>query len=528
LKRTRLYAAGIFLLAFGFLWSGARTEGITRDESYYFRAGESYSRFFIDLAHHVPLRKAVQDDFAYNSEHPALMKLLFGLSWRFFHGVLGLNEIIAFRLPTLLLCAWLCVLLYRFGERLGGPAAGGIAAALTLFQPQLFFHAQLACFDAPIMVFWFAVVYAYFRALETRTWRWAIATGLLFGLSQGVKFNTLFLPPVLLAHWIYVCLRGGRPKVAPLLAMAVLGPLVFFAHWPWIWFDTLARVRAYFAFHLHHWHYNFEFLGHNYNNPPYPITFPWIETALTVPVVTLALAMGSLVRLIKRPLTDDAELEQATRPGALLVVNAIVPLLILNLPNAPIFGGVKHFLAAMPFLALLGGLALVRLAAAVADAMAVRRRVLVLAALAVAALGPASMQTAYAHPEGLSFYNSVAGGFAGGADLGMNRQFWGYSPRGLFDWMNASLPAGARVYFHDLAQDAYHYYQRSHLLRPDIVYTGLEEPAIRSSQTAIVIHEKHFNYYEYWIWQIYGTAQPVRVLEREGVPLVTVYQRGNP
>ena len=61
------------------------------------------------------------------------------------------------------------------------------------------------------------------------------------------------------------------------------------------------------------------------------------------------------------------------------------------------------------------------------------------------------------------------------------------SPRGLFDWMNTSLPAGARVYFHDLAQDAFHYYQRTGLLRADMVHTGLEEPAIRSSQTAIVI-----------------------------------------
>src|SRR5262249_17055348 len=197
-------------------------------------------------------------------------------------------------------------------------------------------------------------------------------------------------------------------------------------------------------------------------------------------------------------------------------------------PNAPIFGGVKHFLAAMPFFALIGSLALVRVASAAAATLAAGRKELVLAGLALAAIAPAAVQTAYAQPYGLSYYNRLAGGFAGGADLGMNRQFWGYSPRGLFDWMNASLPAGARVYFHDLAQDAYHYYQRTGFLRADIVHTGLEEPAIRTSQTAMIIHEKHFNYYEYWIWQIYGSARPVRVLSREGVPLVTVYQRGRP
>src|SRR5262249_5945668 len=158
---------------------------------------------------------------------------------------------------------------------LGDRAAGALAAGLTLLCPQLFFHAQLACFDAPIMVLWLAVVYAYYRALADRRLRWAILCGLLFGLSLGVKFNTLFLPPLLLVPWIYVYGRGGRPRAAPLIAMAVLGPLVFLAAWPWMWFDTVPRLRAYLAFHLHHWHYNFEFLGQNYNNPPYPIAFPW-------------------------------------------------------------------------------------------------------------------------------------------------------------------------------------------------------------------------------------------------------------
>jgi len=524
----RLVAPAIFLGALVLLVAGARTQGIPRDEAYYFRAGEQYSQFFVDLAHGRRLRDAV-NDFSYNSEHPALMKLAFGLSWRLLHRTLGLGEILAFRMPTLLLSAWLCLLLFRFGTRLGDPAAGALAAGLTLAQPHLYFHAQLACFDAPIMVLWFAVVYAYFRALAEHSWRWAVLTGLCFGLSQCVKFNTVFLPPVLLAHWIYVRARGGRPPLAPFVAMATIGPAVFFAHWPWIWFDTWRRVGAYLSFHLHHWHYNFEFLGQNYNHPPYPISFPWLETALTVPVVTLALALGGLVALLRRrPLTDDALLEQATRPGALLVANAVAPLLVLNLPGAPIFGGVKHFLAAMPFLALLAALALTRLARAAAAALELKRPALAVAALGACALAPATLETVYAHPDGLSYYNGLAGGFAGGADLGMNRQFWGYSPAGLFDWMNATLPRGARVYFHDLNPDSFDYYRRAKRLRPDIVHTGLEEPALRSSQTALVIHERHFNYYEYWIWQVYGTTRPVRVRARENVPLVTAYQRKSP
>src|SRR5205823_2146392 len=86
-------------------------------------------------------------------------------------------------------------------------------------------------------------------------------------------------------------------------------------HWPWIWFHTIDRLKFYFNFHLHHWHYNFEFLGHNYNNPPYPLSFPWVETALTVPVVTLALGVAGALVLARRPLTDDATLAPRSPPG---------------------------------------------------------------------------------------------------------------------------------------------------------------------------------------------------------------------
>ena len=41
----------------------------------------------------------------------------------------------------------------------------------------------------------------------------------------------------------------------------------------------------------------------------------------------------------------------------------------------------------------------------------------------------------------------------------------------------------------------------------------------------MVIHEMHFNKYEYWIWDFYGTTRPALVLDDEGVPLVTLYER---
>jgi hypothetical protein len=53
----------------------------------------------------------------------------------------------------------------------------------------------------------------------------------------------------------------------------------------------------------------------------------------------------------------------------------------------------------------------------------------------------------------------------------------------------------------------------------------MEEPAVRRSDAALVIHELHFAKYEHMIWNAYGTATPARVLSLDGVPMITVYRR---
>jgi hypothetical protein len=107
----------------------------------------------------------------------------------------------------------------------------------------------------------------------------------------------------------------------------------------------------------------------------------------------------------------------------------------------------------------------------------------------------------------------------------MNRQFWGYSTRGVLGWLDRHAPKNAMVYWHDTNQPILNANVREGLMRDDLHNTGLEEPGVRASTIAMVIHEKHFNKYEYWIWDFYGTARPSLVLDDEGVPIVTLYER---
>src|SRR5262249_15877205 len=134
---------------------------------------------------------------------------------------------------------------------------------------------HFACFDMPIATMWFLVAYGWWRSL--RSWKWAIATGVFYGLMLATKHNAWLIPAALGLHWILVRAQdfprlGARTFVPPLSLMSalVLGPLVFLAHWPWMWLDTKKRFLEYAGFHIHHVHYRFEYLGVNYNKPPFP------------------------------------------------------------------------------------------------------------------------------------------------------------------------------------------------------------------------------------------------------------------
>ncbi|HEX2574487.1 MAG TPA: glycosyltransferase family 39 protein [Polyangia bacterium] len=567
-RRRGLIALLLFFAGTLVTFQAGRTQGFPRDEGYYFEAGELYAGWYEELLTHPSkalTRASVDRWFGYNHEHPALMKTLFGLSWRLLHRcecprqagrhpvayshphrtLSLLSEAEAFRLPADLFAGLLVALVFLFGAQAWSTGVGLVAAVLTLAAPRMFFHAQLACFDAPVVTTWVACVWAYWRALSDRRWGWR--AGVAFGLALATKHNGFFLPFVLGAHYLVVtarALRRGERFRFPVvfLWMAGLGPLIELAHWPWLWFDTVARFREYLAFHLHHVYYNMEYLGTNYNKPPFPWSYAFVMTLFTVPVTTLALGLGGAAVLLddwRRERRGDpsflpASPFSATCPGLLVGLNALFPLCIIAFTGAPIFGGVKHFLATLPFLALLAGVALDRLVRYSVGVLGgtVRGARMAMAGAGVLVCLPAVAETVRSHPYGLTHYNLLAGGPAGGADLGLNRQYWGYSTRGVLPWLDEHAPRHAAVYWHDTNQPILNMNVREGLLREDIGNTGLEEPGVRASSIAMVIHERHFNKYEYWIWDFFfpsgRTTKPARVLTHEGVPIVTVYERPRP
>ncbi len=601
-REERWLAVALWALAFAALWATESAVGFTRDESVYFYASESYARWFQQLWHN-PSRAltdaAIVRAFDYNHEHPALMKVLFGLSHLLFHDTLGwLRPAAAFRLPAFALGALVPALTFLLGSAVYGRTAGLFAALSFLLVPRHFFHAQLACFDMPIAAMWLLVVYAFWRALDDRIW--GVLCGLFFGLALATKHNALFLPFILApfalwrawtvsekqpvartglwrvvglfatvavlygvllvalgpvgfqkkflllsphtllfaglavgAFWLPHELNRHHPPTAlallPLATMAVFGPIVFYAHWPYLWHQPVERTAWYLNFHATHNHYAWFYLGQLLRAPPFPLEYVLVKTALTVPTSLFVPMVTGLLALAGRAVLGLFERTRALVrvPGlteALVGVNAVASLLIISHPQVPHFGGVKHWLPAMPFLGILAGAAVARGCEALVERLRVWRPGLSLATVAAPVFAllllPALVGLVRVFPYGTSVYSELAGGLPGAASLGMQRQYWSSNVTAVLPWINEHAPPNGRVFLHEVHGLSFRDYQRNGMLREDLRPAGPFDADIAAYQ-----YHQEFREHEFNVWESFGTRTPATGLYLDETPQVVVYQR---
>lgn len=528
---------------------GHHDVGYARDEGIYFDASRSYAAWVAEVGtspSRATDRKLRDRHFAINHEHPVLMKIVAGVSARWLAAPPfdanrpdaprpGMVEGAAMRLPAQILTGLGVTILFIVGAAFAGIGGGLLAAGSFILLPRVAFHAGLHAFDVPVAVATLVVALAYRAGLRHRGW--ALAAGPLLGIAIAIKHNALFIGPLVALHY-YACLgwarwRHGKPITRgqwvplPLLSMAIIGPLVAWALWPWMWSDTITRLVEYFDFHRQHSWYNMEFLGANYNQPPMPMAYPWVMTWATVPTAVLLGAVIGLLRQLRRDWTAGAS-ERAATPrwsaplpegwarldGLWLGVFALFPLVLISLPGTPIFGGTKHWLTAYPFFSLALAVAWRELWAHAG--LGVKKRWLAPVVLGLC-LAPAAIGTVRGHPYNLSQYAPLIGGARGAADVGLNRGFWGHATYGATATFE-TLPGP--LYLHDLHELSRRQYEREgrwpQQLRPS--------PAGRA-HSGLLFYEKHMAADELSLWQSMGTTVPLQVITLDDVPITSVYTR---
>ena len=528
---------------FAVLWATAPAVGFVRDEGYYFKAAETYSgwfsvlfssRFFEAFADAEILKH-----FDYNHEHPPLAKLTQGATFHLFHSLLGVaSPSTGFRAAGFLFGSLSLVATFLLGRDLFGARVGLLGALLLAVMPRYFFDAHLACFDVAITAMWVLSIWAFIRALRAPTrvaHRRALGAAVIFGLALATKLNALFLPFLFVLWWLVappagLTLRwrtgpsGGLDLELPaipwvLVECATLSPLVFIATWPYLWHDPINRIDGYIRFHLHHEHYPASYFHELLVAPPFPWHFPVVMTGLTVPSPILALALvGAAVAVVGAA--------RRRLPEVVVLSATVLPIALIAMPKTPIFGGVKHWYNALPTLCLMAAIPLgwlIDVVGAWASRRLPSRWAPRLAAAGVVglAVGPGLLGIVRSHPDGIGFYNEVAGGFRGGAALGMQRGFWGGlgHPR-YVDTLPSLAEGRGRVFFNRTNFDAYRMYQREGVV-PRTMYYANEA---RGAVVGVHFEQPEHGELEGAIWSVMGT-RPVTGVYHDNVTLIQLYAK---
>ena len=448
-----------------------------------------------------------------------------------------MSESTAMRFPGVLAAALAVVLTFLLGVATVGWQAGLLGALMFLFVPRHFFHAHLCAFDMAIVAGVLATLYGFWRAQTDR--RWALATGVIWGLAILIKHNALFLPVPLGLYWLWsgrrvirLGWRGRLPRFrlpawpVAFVTMPLLGLPMLFAFWPKLWHDPFTSLWKYLSFHLEHDHYFQWYFGQPLQVPPFPVSFPFVLTAATIAESFLVLiVLGVAFRLWSARHRDRAPGPGPSHGDATsyLLLNGLIPIVLIALPLTPIFGGVKHWMTGMPLLLLLAGEALVvvarRLRSSLGNAALGR---LAATALVASVLIP----PAYAAVDDVAFgsgaYNSVlVGGAPGAADKHMMRMYWGHTSRQALPWVNAHAPPRARVFFQNTTGEAVEMYKRDGLLRHDIRF----HPHAAGAQMALIEPQKAFDELDIDVRSALGVAGPAHVVTFDGVPMLRVYAR---
>lgn len=387
--------------------------GLTVDEPLDVRPGRTYVATLRNQGWRFFERGVVEQVFRDNAEHPPLGRWLLGIAstlgqpfeilWRGADPT-GLY-VLSGRLAPALAFAILVGMVTSNAFRRWGAVPGLAAGWSLLAMPRVFTHGHLAALDTFLSLFWTTALLAGARALDRdgSPWR-ALGAGALWSLALLTKIHAWLLVPVM-AVWAAARLPLRR-AVLVVSVWGITGVALFAAGWPWLWYDTWARWRAYWGTSVERATILVEYFGRVVPDRDVPWHYPWLYFAVTVPAGLQVLgALGLYAGWRRR----DAL--------AALLAGTIVLFLAIFSTRVPVYDGERLFLLIFPAWALLIGLGFGQ---AWTRWGTRRRGRLALTALLLAQ----GYGTIAFHPFGLSYYNLLTGGLPGAQRLGLELTYW--------------------------------------------------------------------------------------------------------
>jgi hypothetical protein len=436
-------------------------------------------------------------------------------------GALGLAETVqAFHLAHLLLASLSLFFLHRIAQLAGAPPRAALLAAVALATlPKFVAHSLNNPKDLPALFVFVLAVHAVLLAAQRSAARNALLGGAAVGLALTSRVLSGFALGV---AWLWLAAavdRGETRAVARaqalLLASAGVAGLLF---WPQLWSAPLELAPAAFdklttkVFTI-----PTLYLGSVYPADEIPWHYRPVLLAATTPPLVLGLVLASLATL------GDKRVASGLRRTVVLGLAWLGVLLVADGLAWSRYDGIRHFLPALPALALLAG-AGAEYALQCAERLSPTGRPALGWALRVVAVLPfvAALAANLAlHPYSNAYVNAPARALASGpTDHTFEIEYWGQSYLEGARWLAQHAEADAEVVvplFDPVA--------RHHLALPVTEDARRFEQSDRPRYLMMITRR---TYYDATMRTIESARDPVFTVERGGGRLLAIYRNDAP
>jgi len=522
LRTPRQFAILIFTVVFFLLLLTEHHYGIAWDEPYNFNpACEAAS--WVKLVFTKPglafSDAGVDIYWQHINEHPSVSKWLAAASYGLFGDRLGdlfmfgSGNRIALRLGSILFFSAFIACFYGFLTHHFSWRTGWAALVSLLVMPRIFAQAHFATTDIPMMVMAWFTVYAFYKGCSS--WKWSVGLGIIWGLAMATKINALFLPIPLFAWGL---LYQRKQILNNLGAMVVISPIVFIASWPWLWHHTFTRLMDYFQFYTQHKFTTVFYFGKQYLLTPAPWHYPLVYVLLTIPVILLLILMAGLWTVFRKQEMEAWETPPDRSLAILMVFMAAFPIILQSLPFSPRYDGIRLFLSAFPFLAVLIGLGYMNIIQHLKRRYAFAHIPGVTLVIGFAIILPCLWQVIRTHPYELSYYNALIGGVQGAQKAGLETTYWCDSVNSdILSEINGTLPKGATVRFLSFSSEVLDWYKMHNEFRLDLKIINGRGPA---DYYVLQARQGFWGQYEA---SFYEQATPRYSIKLDNVPLAILY-----
>jgi hypothetical protein len=371
-------------------------------------------------------------------------------------------------------------LFYAFLRKRADPRTAFLACALLLTTPHFWGHLFNNIKDIPLFVCFSLALFSFYewRASGFQRSRYLYGTFLALALTLLSKLYGVLIP-VILALWLTLpkLLPGGRAEaLAPgtpwsrkNLYHGLIGLGLTLALLALFFMPAFYAVEEKMLFLKMKGRVVKGLMDHASRSWS---LLPWVQIFFITPVLTLAAALGGLIRtLVQKPLSSLASLMLAW--FFTVMIAACTPLF-------PVYHGIRLFMVILVPLCFFAGVGILE-AAALSGKIFPRLKTpgaWILGTVLIAVQIAGIVQT---HPYETTFFNRLAGGLKGAQEKHIPdaADYWLTSYREAVQWINRNAPANAFLWVPSL--DDY-YMLRLYAFRKDLRYHFvLKTPVPRNS-----------------------------------------------